>query len=113
VNWKCSSCGQEFSGPCFHDCGLPKPKPAKSPLARVRNPQGRVDVLLAQLLEKGFQQAKNPVLPALYQDIKPLVEQVLKNELGPRTRRGRKIAAHLFDLASAYQKVQQKQRGAA
>jgi hypothetical protein len=61
----------------------------------------------------GMGQVKNSAIPALYQDLKPIVETVLKQQLGPRTKRGRKIAAHLFDLQAAYEKVQQKQRGAA
>lgn len=83
------------------------------PLAQVRNPQGRVDVLLAQLLERGLQGVKNPAIPALYQDVKPLVEQVLKQHLGPRTKRGRKIAAQLFELRDTVERIHKAQRGQA
>ena len=114
MSWTCSSCGETFKGPCFHACGIPKRAPEPSPLSpkRVKNPQGRVDVLLAQLLERGLQTVKNPAVPGIYQEVKPLVEQALKQHLGPRTKRGRKIAEQLFDLQAALLKVQ-KARGAA
>ena len=76
-----------------------------SPLARVRNPQGRVDVLLASILERSIQQAKHPALPAIYAQVKPLVESVLKQQLGPRTKRGRKIAADLFSLRATIEMI--------
>ena len=81
------------------------------PLAKVRNPQGRVDVLLAQVLERGLQQVKNPVVPVVYQHVKPLVEQLLKHHLGPRTRRGRKVKAELLALRSAFENVQRARIG--
>lgn len=79
------------------------------PLAKVRNPQGRVDVLLAQLLERGLQTAKNPAVPQIYQEVKPLVEQLLKRHLGPRTTRGRKLAAQLFQLRDAVEAARRRQ----
>lgn len=81
------------------------------PLAKVRKPQGRVDVLLAQLLERSLSQAKNPLVPTIYQEVKPLVELALKKHLGPRTKRGRKIAADLFSLKDAIETVQRARNG--
>ena len=113
MSWTCQSCQQTFSGPCYHDCGLPKVPNAPSPLQRVRNPQGRVDVLLAAILDRSVKGAKNPAVPALYEQAKPLVELLLKKHLGPRTRRGRKIAADLFALRDAVEHVQRARKGQA
>jgi hypothetical protein len=82
------------------------------PLTKHRNPQGRVDVLLAQLLEVGLQSVTNPAIPAFYQDVKPLVERVLQAQVGPRTKRGRMIAANLFELQAAYARIQQQREQA-
>jgi hypothetical protein len=114
MSWTCPSCGETFKAQCFHACGIPKRTPESSPLSpkRVRNPRGRVDVLVAHLLELGMKSAKDPALPALYQGVKPLVEKVLKAQVGPRTKRGRMIAANLFELQAAYERMQQ-QRGQA
>ena len=121
MSWTCPTCNQTYAAPCFHPCGPlaggadkgGEAKPPTSPLARVRNPQGRVDVLLAAILDRSVRAAKNPAVPALYEQAKPLVELLLKKHLGPRTRRGRKIAADLFALRDAVEHVQRARKGQA
>lgn len=80
------------------------PKP-KSPLAKVRNPEGRVDLLIARLIAETVRASKNPLVPAAYAEVQPLFETLLTQKLGPKTRRGRKLAKDLFTLRGALQNV--------
>lgn len=75
-----------------------------------RNVEGRVDVLLSRLIETVVERAKNPTLPALYAGAKPGVELILKEKLGPRTKRGKQVSATLYELREAWERVQAKQR---
>ena len=81
-----------------------------SPLARVRKPRGRVDLLIARLIGEAVKHAKNPILPRAYAEVQPLVETLLNQKLGPRTRRGKKLAKDLFALRSLMDQFQVQQR---
>lgn len=105
--WTCGACRQTFNSPCYHDC---RPLPAPSPLARVRKPAGRVDLLIARLIGEAVKHSKNPVLPRAYAEVQPLVETLLNQKLGPRTRRGKKLARDLFALRNLMDQIEARRR---
>lgn len=72
-----------------------------SRLERVRNPQGRADWLLAGVLDRVVSNASNPLAALVYQELRPHVERALTRELGPGSRRGRKIRDAVKMLAEA------------
>lgn len=78
--------------------------PTKTAMQRVRNPKGRVDVLLSRMIETAA--ARNETWNAIFVQVRPHLDTLLKNELGPRTRRGRKISSYLFDLKRALEQAQ-------
>lgn len=85
-----------------------------SHLSRVKNPQGRVDLLLARILEQAVGASSNPVVPEVYKEVRPMIEQILTAQLGPRTKRGKKLASDLFTLRDAVENVRRSQaKGAA
>ena len=113
MSWTCPSCRETFQGPCYHACGLPKVPKAPSPLARVKKTEGRVDLLIARLLEEATAHARNPLVAKAYSEVKPFVETLLTKKLGPRTKRGKKLASDLFTLRDLLQQVQEQRRNVA
>jgi hypothetical protein len=67
----------------------------KTPLQRVKNPTGRLDWLAAKLIERAVQNRKNPVLSAVYAELQPGVETLLRAHLGPRNRKLREVKKHI------------------
>ncbi len=103
MSWTCPSCEQTYQAPCYHPCGMDRgqskpPKPVKSPLDKVKHPQGRVDLLFARLFQEGVKQSKNPTVHAAYEQMRPYLETALKAKVGPNTRLGRKMAKDLFAI---------------
>jgi hypothetical protein len=64
---------------------------SKSPMSRVRNPQGRPDWLLAKLLEHSVSMSSDPRVKTSYSIVRHDVEELLLRVLGPRTKNGRKV----------------------
>ena len=83
------------------------PRPI-SPLARVRKPLGRVDLLIARLLNEATSHTTNPLIRSAYAEVKPFVESLLTKKLGPRTRRGRRLASDLFTLRDLLAQAQRR-----
>lgn len=75
---------------------------------KVRNPQGRVDVLLSRLMDEAVAQSGNPTLQLLHAGAKPGLDLLIKENLGPRTKRGREIASHVREAQSAMQRMNAK-----
>ena len=105
MSWTCPSCRETFIGPCYHACLLAKRKPAKSPLTKVKDPQGRVDLLFARLFQEGVKASKNPTVHAAYEQMRPYLEIALKAKVGPNTRLGRKMARDLFAVKDALDRL--------
>lgn len=87
----------------------PQSQGPKSPLAKVKDPQGRVDLLFARLFQEGVNASKNPTVASAYAQLKPAFEEALYRKVGPRTRLGRKMARDLFAVKDALERL----RGAA
>ncbi len=75
-----------------------------------RNPKGRVDVLLSRLIEEAVGQSSDPTLKMLHAGAKPGLDLLFKENLGPRTKRGREIAAHVTEAQAAVQRMQDARR---
>jgi hypothetical protein len=84
--------------------------PTPSPLAKIRKPEGRVDLLIARLIAEAVKHSKNPILPRAYAEVRPVVETLLNQKLGPRTRRGKKLAKDLFALRSLMDQIEARRR---
>ena len=82
--------------------------PVRSPLARAKNPAGRVDLLLARIFERAAQNDSRT--RAMYAQIQPHVEALLKVHLGPKTKRGKELSQKLITLKQA---IEQSRRNAA
>lgn len=76
-----------------------------SGIAKTRKVEGRVDVLAARLLDEAVAHSRNPLLADVLAATRPGVESLLRETVGPRTRRGRQIAENLFAVREAYQRV--------
>jgi hypothetical protein len=63
----------------------------KTRMRRVKDPTGRVDLLIARLLAEAVRQTRNPVLAAIHKEVAPHLEKFLKAKLGPRNRHVRKL----------------------
>jgi hypothetical protein len=112
--WTCGACRREFDSPCFHACRpsakRPSSPPIASPLARVKKAEGRVDLLIARLIAEAVKHAKNPILPKAYAEVQPVVESLLNQKLGPRTRRGKKLAKDLFALRELMDQIERRRQ---
>jgi hypothetical protein len=84
--------------------------PAASPLAKVRKPEGRVDLLIARLIAEAVKHSTNPILPRAYAEVQPVVETLLNRKLGPQTRRGKKLAKDLFSLRALMDQIEARRR---
>lgn len=62
---------------------------------KVKNPTGRLDWLAATLLQRVVEQKKNPVLSAIYAEVKDPLERVLRANLGPRNRTLRDVRKYI------------------
>ncbi len=80
----------------------------KTPLQRVKNPTGRLDWLAAKLLERAVEQRQNPVVNAIYAEVKAPLEQLFRVHLGPRNRQARQIRQYLKQGNEILQSVQQR-----
>jgi hypothetical protein len=81
-----------------------------SKLATTRKLEGRVDVLALRLIEAALKRSKHSELPVLYAGAKPAIEALLRQHVGPRTKRGRQIADNLFAIREAWERMQQHAR---
>ncbi len=77
---------------------------------KARKVEGRVDVLLSRLLDAAVSQSKDPTMKLLHAGAKPGVDLLLKEKVGPRTKRGKQISATLYELREAWERMQAKQR---
>ena len=66
-------------------------KRAPSPIERIKNPAGRLDWLVCQLLGELIRRRHNPILTATYQEFKPQLEVEIMKALGPRNKHTRMI----------------------
>ncbi len=80
----------------------------KTPLQRVKDPAGRLDWLAAKLLERVVEQRKNPVIDAVYQEVRIPLEQLFRAKLGPRNRKAREFKKYLEQGTKIMQSVQQR-----
>lgn len=62
---------------------------------KVKNPTGRVDWLAASLLERLVAKQQNPVLSAVYAEVKAPVEKLLRQKIGPRNRQLRDLRNYI------------------
>lgn len=62
---------------------------------KVKNPTGRVDWLAASLLERLVAKQQNPVLSAVYAEVKAPVEKLLRQKIGPRNRQLRDLRKYI------------------
>ncbi len=62
---------------------------------KVKNPTGRVDWLAATLLERLVAREKNPVLSAVYAEVKKPVEKLLRQKIGPRNRKLKDLGKYI------------------
>jgi hypothetical protein len=69
------------------------------PISKQVNPQGRLDVLASQLLERIAQ--KHPIARAVHEELQPEIEALLAAHLGPRNPRSRKVTRAVRMAAKA------------
>ena len=67
----------------------------KTSLQRVKNPTGRLDWLAAALLARMVEQKADPVLSAVYAEIRTPLEQALRKSVGPRNRTVRDLRKYI------------------
>jgi len=67
----------------------------KTPLQRVKDPTGRLDWLAAKLVERVVEQKQNPLLAAVYAEVRKPLEDLLRANLGPRNRKMREVRKHI------------------
>lgn len=72
-------------------------KDLKTPLQRVKDPTGRIDWLLASLLDRVIEKKRDPVLSRVYSQLKAPVEQLLRAKLGPRNKEMRKLRKYITE----------------
>ena len=58
-------------------------------------PTGRVDVLIARLLERAVEQRNRPMEKQLYAELRDPLEKALRAYLGPRNRNMRTLKRHV------------------
>lgn len=75
---------------------------------KVKNPAGRLDYLVAQLIDEAVRRARNPIIKQVYAEAKPIVERTLTAKIGPRTRQGKNLVRHLFTMRELAQRAQQR-----
>lgn len=80
----------------------------KTPLQRVKNPTGRLDWLAAKLLERAVEQRQNPVVNAIYAEVKAPLENLMRMQLGPRSKRARQVRKYIAQANQILQSVQQR-----
>lgn len=115
VQFKLDSGYEQFAGDCGRDSSSTGAvEESLSGLAKTRKAEGRVDVLAERLIEQAVGHVKNPLLADLFAATRPGVKQLLKETVGPRTKRGRQIAENLFAAKEAVDRVKQSraERGA-
>lgn len=66
-------------------------------MRRVKDPTGRVDWLAAKLLERLVQDRKDPMMSALYREVKAPLEHLLRANLGPRNKTLRNLGKYIKD----------------
>ena len=62
------------------------PRPYRPLKQRVKNPQGRIDWLVAQLLGEVVKKRRDPLLTAAYEEFQPEIERALVRFVGPRNQ---------------------------
>lgn len=80
----------------------------KTSLQRVKNPTGRLDWLAAKLLERAVEQRQNPVVNAIYAEVKAPLENLMRMQLGPRSKRARQVRKYIAQANQILQSVQQR-----
>jgi hypothetical protein len=79
---------------------------SKSPMDRVRKPQGRPDWLFAKVLEKAVSQSQDETVKTAYLVVRNDLERLLMTSLGPRTKRGKQVRALLEKAKQVLREVQ-------
>jgi hypothetical protein len=67
------------------------PRPFRPLKQRVKDPSGRIDWLVAQLLGEVVKKRRDPLLSAAYQEFQPEIERALVRTLGPRNNTARMV----------------------
>lgn len=76
---------------------------------RVRNHQGRLDVLASKLTAEIVRQSRNPFLQVVHESLaEELLDPLLHYYLGPRNRRARQITRIVRKVTAAQRKVRQR-----
>lgn len=79
-----------------------------SPAERIKNPTGRLDWLVCQLLGELVKRRHNPILTATYEEFRPQLEVEIMKALGPRNKHTRVIKS---GIAIARRAILERQGG--
>ena len=80
----------------------------KTPLQRVKNPQGRLDWLAAKLLEYAVCRKQDPLLSAVYTEVRDPLERTLRRTLGPRNHQFRDVQKYVIEGHKIIEQIAQR-----
>lgn len=65
-------------------------------LDRLKDPSGRIDWLLANLIRETVERSANPMVRAAYAEFQPQIETLLTKHLGPKNKRASQIRQYVI-----------------
>ena len=71
-------------------------RPARSHIDRVKDPSGRLDWLLANLIRETVKRSSDPVVHAAYAEFQPQIETLLTSHLGPKNKQARQLRQYVI-----------------
>ncbi len=80
-------------------------KTHKTPMERVKKPEGRLDRLAAMLITEGVTRANNPAMKQAWDQVRGDTERLLSETLGPRTKAGRRAKKIARAFSGVFQEV--------
>ncbi len=70
--------------------------PIRSHIDRVKDPSGRIDWLLANLIRETVKRSASPVVRAAFAEFQPEIETLLTRHLGPKNKQARQLRQYVI-----------------